>query len=63
MSEKKTITSVKYPQFLILFFFFFFSQKRRLIIASEMCNTKLILEAVFDVFELISYQIQVVYSK
>lgn len=62
MSEKKTITSVKYPQFLILFFFFF-SQKRRLIIASEMCNTKLILEAVFDVFELISYQIQVVYSK
>lgn len=60
MSEKKTITSVKYPQFLILFFF---SQKRRLIIASEMCNTKLILEAVFDVFELISYQIQVVYSK
>ena len=62
MSEKKTITSVKYPQFLILFFFFF-SKKRRLIIASEMCNTKLILEAVFDVFELISYQIQVVYSK
>ena len=62
MSEKKNYFS-KISAILNSFFFFFFSQKRRLIIASEMCNTKLILEAVFDVFELISYQIQVVYSK
>ena len=61
MSEKKNY--FRKISAILNSFFFFFSQKRRLIIASEMCNTKLILEAVFDVFELISYQIQVVYSK